>query len=125
MAYFEANAKYPEAQCLLYVDFPEQYVWVVKSKSWKPHQHNFCIGRLHFASPSFGEWFHMHMLLTVVRGARSFEELRSFQGMVHLTFKAACVAHGLLEDDLEWKLCLKEAAVRGTFLQLPIFLDTP
>jgi hypothetical protein len=29
---------------------------------------------------------------------------------VHLTFKAACLARGLLQDDAEWDQCLSEAA---------------
>jgi hypothetical protein len=29
---------------------------------------------------------------------------------VHPTFKAACFAHGLLQDDAEWDQCLSETA---------------
>ena len=48
----------------------------------------------------------MHTLLTVVRGATSFESLRTYQGIEHSTYKEACLARGLLEDDQEWRLCL-------------------
>jgi len=83
-------------------------------KKWKPCQSGFSIGRLHFAGPSSGEWFYLRTLLTVVKGATSFEHLRSFEGVLQLTFKAACLAQGLLEDDMEWRLCLQEAAVMQT-----------
>jgi Helitron helicase-like domain at N-terminus len=68
MGYFEANTNYPKARELLYVQFPEKFVWQAKAKAWKPRQHDFAIGRLHFASPASGERFHLHTLLTVVRG---------------------------------------------------------
>ena len=42
------------------------------------------------------------MLLTVVRGARSFEDLRTLDGVECPTFKAACIALRHLEDDGEW-----------------------
>lgn len=41
------------------------------------------------------------MLLTVVRGPRSFTDLRMVNGTTFSTFKEACVALGLLADDTE------------------------
>ena len=38
--------------------------------------------------------------------------------MLHPTFKATCVAHGLLEDDGEWKKCVEEAGDMQTGQQL-------
>ena len=43
------------------------------------------------------------MLLTIVKGPESWEELRIFQGVVDLTYNTACLACGLLEDDGEWE----------------------
>ncbi|KAJ3568310.1 hypothetical protein NP233_g5793 [Leucocoprinus birnbaumii] len=43
-------------------------------------------------------------------GPQSFEDLRTFNGIVHKTFHEACLVRGLLEDDGEWKLCLEEAS---------------
>ena len=110
MAYFEANQTYPHAQGLLYVEFPEHFVWKSGPKVWTPCQRGFSIGHLHFASPSSGECFYLHTLLTVVKGARSFEELRSVDGTEYATFKEACLERGLLEDDQGWRLCLQEAS---------------
>ena len=39
-------------------------------------------------------------------------------GHCHPTFREACLARGLLENDNEWKLCLEEAAVMQTGHQL-------
>ena len=60
----------------------------------------------------------MHTLLTVVRGATSFESLRTYQGIEHSTYKDACLACSLLEDDQEWRLCLQEAGAMQSGSQL-------
>lgn len=60
----------------------------------------------------------MRLLLTVVKGPKSFEDLRTFNDVLHDTFKLACVARGLLEDDEEWVQCLQEAAIMKTGNQL-------
>ena len=52
MAFFDTNRDHPEAHHLLHVKFPEQYVWMAKSKKWRPCQHDFSIARIHFAGPS-------------------------------------------------------------------------
>jgi hypothetical protein len=54
----------------------------------------------------------------VVKGAISFEDLRTVDGIVHATFKQACIARGLLEDDQEWIQCLQEASHMQTGSQL-------
>ena len=66
---------------------------------------------MYFASPNYGERFYLRLLLTVVKGPKSFQSLRTVDNVVHDTFKLACIARGLLEDDEEWIQCLKEAAV--------------
>jgi hypothetical protein len=49
-----------------------------------------------------------HSVLTVVKGARSFADLRTYNGVRHPSFLEACIACGLLEDDGEWRQCLSE-----------------
>ena len=56
-----------------------------------------------------GERYYLRLLLTVVRGATSFQHLRTVDGLVHPTFKAACVALRLLEDDGEWMAMFTDA----------------
>ena len=64
---------------------------------------------MYYAHPSAGERFYLRLLLTVVPGATSFEDLRTHQGTLYPTFREACIAYGLLEDDNEWHQCLEEA----------------
>jgi hypothetical protein len=131
-AYFKANAEElqrrqnaqligpypPSALDYLYQEFPQKFTWDLKKRVWKPRKQGFAIGRMYFAHPSAGERFYLRTLLTVVRGSPSFESLRTYNGEIHPTFKAACMARGLLEDDSEWKQCLEEASVMQTGRQL-------
>jgi hypothetical protein len=48
-------------------------------------------------------------LLTKVKGVVSFEALRTINGVVHDTFKLACIAFGLYDSDDEWNAYLEEA----------------
>jgi hypothetical protein len=107
--YFVANANHPHAKNYTYQEFPQHFTWNKSTKKWSPRKKDFAIGRMYFAAPSSGERFYLRTLLTVVKGAKSFEELRTVNGEVHPTFQSACLAHGLLEDDNEWKQCLQEA----------------
>ncbi|ESR46081.1 hypothetical protein CICLE_v10003171mg, partial [Citrus x clementina] len=54
------------------------------------------------------------MLLNFVKGSTSFESTRTVNGVTYPTFKAACYALGLLDDDKEWIDCLTEAAIWAT-----------
>ena len=53
----------------------------------------------------------MRTLLTLVKGATSFDDLYTHNGVHYDSFRDACIARGLLEDDGEWRLCLQEASV--------------
>ena len=55
------------------------------------------------------EVFYLRMLLHVTKGPRSFEDLRTVEGVLYPSYKAACFARGLIEDDSEWHEALKEA----------------
>src|SRR6266404_2918511 len=73
---------------------------------------------MYYAHPSSGEHFYLRLLLTSVKGATSFEDLRFFQGTQHTSFREACIVHGLLKDDNEWDQCLQEASHMQTGRQL-------
>lgn len=116
--YFNTCSHSEQARQYLYQEFPQYYVWNAKHKKWKPRQRGFAIGRMFYIPPKAGEAFYLRTLLTIVHGPTSFEDLQSFNGIRYDTFKAACVARGLLENDGEWKLCLEEASLIQTGAQL-------
>ena len=123
-AYFKANQDHEAARDLLYQDFPTKFVWVVRKRIWKIRQRDFAIGRMYYVQPTSGEKFYLRLLLTVVKGATSFGHLRTVNGFLYPTFKQACIALGLLEDDQEWTQCLQEASVMQTGSQLHFLFVT-
>ena len=64
---------------------------------------------MYFVHPAAGERYYLRILLTKVCGATSFEHLRTVQEILYPSFKEACNALGLLQNDEEWDQCLKEA----------------
>jgi len=101
IAYFKYNSEKADGRQHLYHEFPLYYVYV-RNVGWKPRTQCTSIGRIYAASPFMGERYYLRLLLTVVRGATSFEHLRRVDRIVHETFKAACIPLRLLEDDGEW-----------------------
>lgn len=117
--FFKFYAAHPEATKYTYQQFPELYTWNKETHIWSPRSASSkAIGRMYFASPNSGERFFLRLLLTICTGPTSFEDLRTVNGEVHETFKDACVAKGMLEDDEEWVTCLEEASIMNTGYQL-------
>ncbi|XP_074374103.1 uncharacterized protein LOC141714484 [Apium graveolens] len=109
--WLETNKNHEDARELTYSDFPTRWVWNNRDKIWTRRKKGISIGRMYFAHPSSGERFYMRMLLNVVKGSTSFECIRTVNRVRYKTFKAACYALGLLDDDKEWIDCLNEAAI--------------
>ncbi|PIA25570.1 hypothetical protein AQUCO_11100024v1 [Aquilegia coerulea] len=111
-AYFDWYRKNPTTKAYTYQEFPEHFRWCKDNKKWTPRVTSaFSIGRMYFANPNSGERFYLRLLLTVVKGPSSFESLYSVDGIEHKTYREACIARGLLEDDNEWDKCLEEAVI--------------
>src|ERR1700761_240985 len=102
-AFFKANERYPEARSVLYPDFPSKFTWHSNKREWRPRKSAKTSGRMVFVPPNGGEKFYARLLLSVVPDVRSFEHLKTVDGFVHLTYRDACFARGLLADDNEWK----------------------
>jgi hypothetical protein len=120
----------PNCLGLLYPDFPRHYTLDPSTKKWKPRKQGAVIGRMFTVSPLAGEAYYLRMLLTHVRGATSYEDIRTVNGEAHPTFKAACAARGLLADDSEWESALREAAsaappseLRALFVSILVFCN--
>jgi hypothetical protein len=66
---------------------------------------------MYHVSPSDGEWYYLRLLLLHIIGAKSFEDLRIYNGITFLTFRDAAKTRNLLLDDSEWYHCLSEVSV--------------
>ena len=89
-----------------------------KKREWTLHKRDFAIGRMYYTCPHVGERFYLRTLLTAIKGAISFESLHTFGDYVCVSYREACLMHGLLEDDNEWKVCLLEAGAMASGYQL-------
>jgi hypothetical protein len=68
---------------------------------WKERKSKFAIGRLYYAHPSNSERYYLRMLLNIVNGCTSLEDIRTVNGIVYPTFKEACRVLGFLDDEKE------------------------
>lgn len=71
-----------------------------------PNNHH--ITRLQPIRLSLGDVFYLRALLQI-RPSRSFEELRTINGIVYPSFQQACIALGLFSEETEVETCFAEA----------------
>lgn len=114
-AWFQYNRDHPndtEAHETLYPDFPERFVHLDDSRSWKIRErgHGGTIGRIYNVSPREVEKYHLRLLLYHVPGAKGFRDLRIVNGDEPPTYQAAARLLGLLSGQQEWHECLEQAS---------------
>ena len=75
---------------------------------------------MYTCSPYGGDRYYLRLLLTIIPGAQSFQQLRTVAGTVYSTFKEACRALGLIENNQEWITYFTEAVTfaAGHYLRL-------
>ncbi|GMG25363.1 unnamed protein product [Ambrosiozyma monospora] len=129
IAYFKFNSSLAESDPTFtlprytYEQFPEHYSWNSKTHEWRPRNNNRRqFGRLVFIYPGSGERYFLRMLLNIVPGAQSFAHLRTVTGhngnLPFPTFREACAALGLLDEDRAWVNLFTDAATFQTGSQL-------
>jgi len=106
--YFSLNLRDEEARQYLYIEIPRYYTFKKEkindrnvSRWIKRKSHYNCIGRMYSVSPAQTELFHLRLLLLTVKGATSFNDLKTVNREFYQLFSAACLALGLIEDDDE------------------------
>ncbi|SGY77439.1 BQ5605_C005g03639 [Microbotryum silenes-dioicae] len=120
--FFDLCAAAPDGEhttTLLYTNVPRYYSWNKEKLRWKRRVHDRnVIGRIYTVPLRNGERFYLRLLLEVVMGPTSFADLLMFEDVVYPSYRAACAARGLLADDGEHHICLREAAQIETGDQL-------
>jgi len=114
---------------LLYYEMPEKYTWNETDKVWKKRKNKqFAVGRMYWVTPKAGELYYLRVLLIHVRGATSYEHLRTVNGVIYNTYQEACLHRGYLIDDNEAVNCMNEAvndqmpsALRNLFATILIY----
>ncbi|XP_074108457.1 uncharacterized protein LOC141533462 [Cotesia typhae] len=117
------------AQTLLYSEVPRYFTWA-QSKKWIPRKQGIpvdaclglfksnSLGRVYTVNPRQTECFYLRLLLVNVTRPLSFQDIRKVDGQSYPTYKDACLALGLLEDDNHWDIMLAEAALNCTGTQI-------
>jgi hypothetical protein len=112
------NSISSEARRLTYSEFPKKFVWDKALKKWKKRQARNTIGRIYHAHPTSGERYYLRILLNILRGPKSYAHIKTVRGVTYDTFKEACYALGLLDDDKEWNDAFNESSIWATGSQL-------
>ncbi|XP_057788274.1 uncharacterized protein LOC131005359 [Salvia miltiorrhiza] len=118
LQWMEINKTDPDARKLLYSELPQHYVWNATDQVWTKRDRGFGIGRIFHVAPSAGKIYHLRILLNHVRGATCYEDFRRVNGELKESYKEACYAMGLLDDDKEYIEGIIEASSWG-FWRLP------
>ncbi|XP_022722231.1 uncharacterized protein LOC111279552 [Durio zibethinus] len=128
--WMRANQLFQDARHLTYAEFPMKWTWKKDLKQWKRRGNGRCIRRIYYAHSASGERYYLRLLLNIVRGPTSFEDIRTIDGILYPTFKEASAVMGLLDNDDEWHEAIKEASqwasghqLRQLFVTLILFCE--
>ncbi|CAN0881492.1 hypothetical protein LINGRAHAP2_LOCUS14268 [Linum grandiflorum] len=89
LEWMRINRESAHARQFTFIEFPQHYVWKKRTRTWSLRQRQFQIGRLYYCPPAAEERFYLRMLLHVVKGCGSFEDINTVNGFVHESFKNA------------------------------------
>ncbi|GJY83835.1 ATP-dependent DNA helicase PIF1-like protein [Tanacetum coccineum] len=108
--WMKMNELYPKARELAYAEFPTKYVWNAPKRIRVVRKQRRSIGRIYSVPISTGDAYYCRMLLNSAKGCRTYDEIKKVNGVVYPTYKEACYASGLLEDDKEYVDSIKDTA---------------
>lgn len=117
----EANKKYVEARELTYIKFVSKFVYVKKTREWKPRQRGYTIGRLICVPLTTDELYYLRMMLPHVKGPQSYDEIKIFNNVKYDSFRDACFAMDFIGDDKEFIVDIEKTSHLGSghYLRLP------
>ena len=85
--YFRMNQKNKEAQKILFKEFPKHFVWNQRDKLWTPKKQRNVIGRIVVTN-------YLHLMLNHLKGATSFLDLKTINGVIMPSFREAALFCG-------------------------------
>ncbi|XP_010468583.2 PREDICTED: uncharacterized protein LOC104748676 [Camelina sativa] len=110
MAYLKLNQVNEFARQFTYAEIPKYFTWDGKIKQWKLRERGFSIGRINYVPQKMEAEYYMRILLGIVTGPKSDEDIRTYRGVVYDTYKKACWARSILEDDQAYIDSILEAS---------------
>ena len=110
-AWFNLNKHDVNARNYLYTEIPFHYVFHKDSKQWcvRKKLKKSVIPRMYFVNPKDIERYYLRMLLLHVKGATSFVDLRTVNGIIYDSYLETARVLNIISPDDEWDKCLAEA----------------
>ncbi|GJW41620.1 ATP-dependent DNA helicase PIF1-like protein [Tanacetum coccineum] len=108
LAWMDINKTNDLAKTLTYAEFPTKFVWIAQKRIWQERKRGYAVGRIHNVPRSVGDAYYLRVLLNKVKGPTSWDKLYEYDDIMHPSFRDACFARGLLDDDREYILGLEE-----------------
>ncbi|GJW28877.1 hypothetical protein Tco_0045752 [Tanacetum coccineum] len=104
------NELYTIARELTHAEFPTKYVWNAPKRIWTLKKQGRSIGRIHSVLISTEDAYYCRMMLNSAKGRMTHDDIKKVNGVVYPTYKEACYAAGLLDDDKEYFESIKDGA---------------
>ncbi|XP_076032449.1 uncharacterized protein LOC143020171 [Oratosquilla oratoria] len=132
MAFFKLCENDVFARTLLYTEVPIHYVFCKKSCVWTERSRgSISIGRMQTTNSKNTELFYLRLMLSHVRGPKSFSDIRTVEGVEYATYREAVKAMGLMKDKDHWEKTLMEIVnhtnngkdLRSTYATMLVFCD--
>lgn len=102
LAWFDLCRVDAFARTLLYVQIPNYYTYSKSQKKFNRRKQGFSVGRINYTPRKQDSSYFLRVLLNIVRGPTSYEDIKIYDGVLHESYKEACYARGLLDDDQEY-----------------------